>query len=413
MADTKTMKVNNAEKQGFLVRPIGSIVGFIYTLIIGFGLYFVLNSFKNVGNWFPYSKVVEKAGEGDILYKFVWFLMNFTEAQFYAGVLASLGIILGGLVAWRLSLKRSKFAGFEICYGSANMWPWVFASQVISLGIAIFVLNFTNFFSSGEYTWLPTFITVVGVPPSMMLMYGPSYRALFTSSILGGTLSFPVAFWIMTNIMPVLEVPGVVSNVLTMAITGIIIGQICKVLPWMKKKPVKAIEGTKVSVSKEEQLSQMSKPSWFVRRVLADFSEAQFYGNEVAGIFVIIGVSLEWLINSGHGAYAAGVIPAIILSQFIGAGIGVLLYFNKYFESGWYATYVPVVSVGPACVLMFGGSLSVAIVAGLLGGILGGPIAEYFASKLPDHIHPTVANVTSMALSTIVVSVVIKALPWL
>ncbi len=68
MADTKTMKVNNAEKQGFLVRPIGSILGFIYTLIIGFGLYFVLNSFKNVGNWFPYSKVIEKVAEGDILY---------------------------------------------------------------------------------------------------------------------------------------------------------------------------------------------------------------------------------------------------------------------------------------------------------------------------------------------------------
>ncbi len=407
MANVSAAKVNDKNS-----KPIGSLVGFMYTLIIGFGLYFLLNSFENVGNWFPYNTVIEKIGEGSLFYKFIWFIMNFTEAQFYAGVLASISIILGGFVAWRLSLNKSRFAGFEICYGSATMWPWVLASQVISLGIAIFILNYTSYFTGGEYTWLPTFITVVGVPPSMMLLYGPSYSALFTSSILGGTLSFPIAFWMMTKVTPVFEVPGVVGNVLTMALTGIIIGQICKVLPWVKKVPVRAIDSKKVELSKEEQLKQMSKPSWLVRRVLADFSEAQFYGNEIAGLFVILGVCIEWLINSGHGANGAGVIPAIILSQFIGAGVGILLYFNKYLENGWYATYVPVVSVGPACVLMFGGTIPVAVIAGALGGIIGGPVAEYIASKLPDHIHGTVANVTSMAISTVAVSLVIKALPW-
>lgn len=412
MSDTITTNKSVDEKPDSKIINKGALTGFIYTIIIGFALYFILNSFQTAGSWFPYDTVVQKVGEGNIFYKLIWMIMNFTEAQFYAGVIASISVIIGGFVAWRFSVSNSKFAGFEVCYGSANMWPWVLASQIISLIVAIFILNYTHFFSTGEYTWLPTFITVVAVPPSMMLLYGPSYRVLFTSSILGAILSFPIAFWMMTEIIPVLGVPGVVGNVLTMAITGIIVGQILKVLPWIEKVPPKDLNIDKIELNRQEEYEQMSKPSWFVRRVLADFSEAQFYGNEVAGIFVLIGASLDWILNSGHGANGAGVIPAIILSQFIAAGVGILLYFEKYYENGWYATYVPVVSVGPACVLALGGTIPIAVLSGTLGAILGPPLAEYLGSKLPPHIHGTVANVTSMAVTTSVVYVVIKALPW-
>ena len=66
----------------------------------------------------------------------------------------------------------------------------------------------------------------------------------------------------------------------------------------------------------------MEKPLWAVRRVLADFSEAPFYGNEIAGLFVILGACLDWVLNANHGAYASGAIPAIILSsQFVGSAV--------------------------------------------------------------------------------------------
>ena len=110
--------------------------------------------------------------------------------------------------------------------------------------------------------------------------------------------------------------------------------------------------------------------------------------------------------------FRSGAIPAIILSQFIGSAVGVFLYFNKYVEKGWYGTYVPVVSVGPACVLMFGSSIGVATIAGILGGIIGPPLAEYVSDKLPEGYHPTIGNVTSMGITTIVVSMIIKVLPW-
>lgn len=386
----------------------GSLSGFIVTLAIGFLIYFVFANIKMSTTWLDYNTIVENAGN-NALYKLIWYIMNFTEAQFYAGVFASLGIILGGFVAWRLDVKGSNKAGFPVSYGS-NVWPWVFGSQILSLFLAVFVLNYTRFFNEG-YTWLPTFITVVGIPPAIMLLYGPSISALLTGSILGGIMGFPVAFWISENIIPVLKVPGVVSNVFTMAITGILVCGICKALPWMKKIPARPIK--RIIKSEEEVLKEMEKPSWFVRRVFADFSEAQFYGNEIAGLFVILGVILDWVLNMNHGAYGSGAIPAIILSQFVGSSVGVFLYFDKYVEKGWYGTYVPVVSVGPACVLMFGASIKVAVLAGVLGGIIGPPMAEYFCDRLPEGYHPTIGNVTSMGITTIVVSMILKVLPFI
>lgn len=361
-----------------------------------------------MSDWLDYNTIVSNAGD-NLLYKLIWFIMDFTEADFYAGFFASLGLILGGIIAWRLDVKNSRLAGFNICYGK-NLFPWVLASQLLSLTLAIFVLNFTSFFRSGEYTYLPTFISVVAAPPAIILTYGPSIATLLTGSFLAGIMSFPVAFWLMNNITPIFQVPKVVSNVLAMTITGILIANICKALPWIKKIPAKPLSRT--AKSQNQTIKEMERPLWFVRRVLADFTEPQFYGNEIAGLFLIVGVCLDWVLNINHGANGSGAIPAIILSQFIASAVGIFLYFYKYVERGWYATFVPVVSVGPACVLMFGSSIKVAITAGVLGAIIGAPLAEYFCDALPDDYHPTIGSVTSMAVTTIVVSIIIKVLPW-
>ncbi len=296
------------------------------------------------------------------------------------------------------------------------MFPWVLASQLLSLGFTIFIFRYTHLLGTGEYTWLPTFITVVAVPPSLMLLYGPSYRALFTGSILSALVSYPIAFWIMDRIIPVINVPGVVANVTTMAITGIAVVKVCHLLPWMKKVPCPIIDKDEPELTEDEKRKAMSKPSWSLRRALADFTEALFYGNEIAGAFVIIGVSIDWILNAGHPGYGSGVLPAIILSQFIAAAVGIYLYFDKWVVNGFAGTFVPVVSVGPACVLMFGGTIPVALFAGIMGGVLGAPIAEYLFDRLvatpEEDYHPTVGNVSAMAVCTIIVSVVMQALPW-
>src|SRR5699024_6294534 len=125
-----------------------------------------------------------------------WFFMNFTEPNFFAGIFSGIMVIVGGFAAWRLSIKNSKYSGFDICYGNSTMWPSVLASQLISLALAIFVFGYIGWFDAAEgVTWIPTFIAVVGAPPSIMLLYGPSIPALLTGSILGGLVCAPVSYW--------------------------------------------------------------------------------------------------------------------------------------------------------------------------------------------------------------------------
>lgn len=383
-------------------KPTGSPIGLVIMLAIGFAFYFVFSRIGGaLGGMMTYDGVITGI-TASFPQQVQWLLMNFTEPQFYAGMLAGLGVMAGGFIAWRLAVAKSKYAGFDVCYGQSNLWPWVFASQVISAGLAIFVFRYINLFDTMDVAWVPTFVSIVGAPPSVVLLYGKSVPALITGSILGGLLSAPVATWLSTYVTATWNAPGVVPNVLAMAITGVLICSICRVLPWVKKVEYKSHRDT------PKPAENVYTPFWFMRRVTADFSEAQFYGNEIASLVLLSAVTIEWVLSPGLVSGGSGMLPAIILSQFVASSVGVFLYANKFENNGWYGTYVPVVSVGPACVLFFGGGIHIALVAGVLGGIIGAPFAEFLQRHWPEGIHPTSANVTAMAISTIIVAFVIR-----
>ncbi|HHP51701.1 MAG TPA: hypothetical protein ENM97_08255 [Moorella mulderi] len=243
------MSKNNA------YRPMGSVTGYLISLLLGLALYYALVHLPNLRCWVAYEAVASQTVTSS-LYKLIWMVMNFTDAQFYAGFFAGLGLLVGAFWAWRLDVRKSPWRGFSISYGT-NLWPWVFASQILSMLLVIYFLNYTHLFSSGEYGWLPTFITVVGGPPAIMLLYGPSWITLITSVLLGSLIAFPIAFWFMTKVVTIFEIPVVVGNVLTMAVLGILMCQIFKVLSWIEKKPLPSIE-------------KMAPPLFLKRKVCGD-----------------------------------------------------------------------------------------------------------------------------------------------
>ena len=388
----------------------GSPAGLALSLLIGIAAYELLTLLIGASASLPglaYADIIDGIASS-LPKQLTWFFMDFTEPTFYASAFAGAGVILGGAVAYVLARRHSRFTGFSVCYGEHEMFPWVLASQVLSLGLTIFVFRAIDGFDAApDVTFVATFIPIVAAPPAAMLLYGPSVPALLVSSVLAGLLCSPTATWFAAYVTGPWGLPGVVANVAAMAVTGFAIFMVLKVLPWVRKLDVPDMRPTLTPVE------DVTTPVWFVRRVLAEFSEAPFYGNEVASLVMFAGLILGTLLNAGHNVNGAGdALPAIVLSQFVAAAVGVFLYAGKFSDGGWYATYVPVVSTGPACVLMFGVSVPVALVAGALGGVLGGPIAEFFAGLLPEDVHPTVANVASMAVTTSFVAIAMGALPW-
>lgn len=393
----ETMKATN--------RRTGSPVGFIICVIIGLLFYFSLSAFCGANSILDYNNIIDGIVDS-VPKQIVWFFMDFTEAQFYASMFAGIGMIIGGIAAWILALKNSRWAGFDICYGKSTIFPWVLAAQLLSLVLAIFVFRYIGGFADPGVTYVATFLSVVGAPPSVMLVYGPSRPTFLTVTVLGGLICAPIAIWLDNTVVTPLGLPVVVATVTTVAVSGMVIFMVCKILPWVKKVPIKPHRKTPV---KQEDVYSTT---WFIRRVLANFTDAQYYGNEVASIVLLLGMVIGTIICGNHGALGSGAISAIVLSQFVAGSVGVFLYAHKFENDGWYATFVPVVSAGPACVLTFGATIPVAVFAGVLSGFLGGPVAQFFAEKLPEDMHASIANAISMALCTIVTVVTMNALPW-
>lgn len=392
----------NTNEQQYKQR-FGSFYGLLGTISVGFAIYFFLKSVPKMNIIPSYKQVVSTIDLASS--QIQWFLMNFTEANFYAGAISSAFLLIGGAVAWQLSVRKSKFTGFEICYGNGNIWPWIFASQVLSLLLTEYIFGYLYLFEAGM-TWVPTFIVLVSVPASMLLLYGPSIKNLITVSFIGGAICTPVASWI-SSVTGSWNIPGAVSNVLAMALVGIVAGCICNVIPWMERVPVKPVNNT------NERKENFYSASWLMRRTIADLTEPLFYGNDIVAVFLLVGVCIEWILNPELATGGAMMLPAIILSQFISGGLGVYLYTNKYVELGWYATYVPVVCTAPACILMFGATMPIIIISSVLGALIGAPLAEFANRNKPEYIHGTVGNVISMAVSTVIVAAVIECIPWI
>ena len=410
MSKERDAAIDGGDGTAVSVPATGSPVGLVIALCIGFAAYALLSVLILGDGVLPglaYRSVIKGIAVSPAK-ELAWALMDFTEPEFYASVFAGAGTILGGIVAYVLARRKSRLAGFSVCYGSYRMFPWVLASQLISLGLTIFVFRFIDGFDAApDVAFVATFIPIVAAPPAAMLLYGPSVPALVVSSALAGLICSPSATWLAAHVAQPLGLPGVVANVAAMAITGFAIFIVLRALPWVKKVPVPDARPTLTPVE------DVGGTAWFLRRVLAEFSEAPFYGNEVASAVMFAGLLLGCILCPAHAVNgSAQALPAIVLSQVVSAAVGVFLYAGKFADGGWYATYVPVVSTGPACVLALGANIPVALTAGVLGGILGGPIAELVATWLPRDVHGTVANVSSMAITTSIVYAVMAALPW-
>ena len=60
----------------------------------------------------------------------------------------------------------------------------------------------------------------------------------------------------------------------------------------------------------------------------ADFSEAWFYGNELVGGLVILGVLTDWFVNINHITNGSGLVPDILMRQMIASAVGVFFIEN-------------------------------------------------------------------------------------
>lgn len=329
-----------------------------------------------------------------------WVLGDFTEPASYKSPLASIGLLTGAFLAYFLWRSSSRFAGTPVSYGLGSRFPWLIGSA--SLSLILSNLLFRDLMTGGQ--WQPTFVVVASVPAAIVLLYGRGWTILVTAAALGAVTVPPLSMLLIAKLCVPLGIPNVIGIVLAMAIGGIVACAVCPILPWMRMtedppRPDPAPDSSSVPTAP----ARHSEVTWTIRRVLCDFSEAQFIGSEWAGGLMIAGACLGYLIDPTFAGYGLELFPRILLAQILTSALGVLLWRRWYRDGGWTATYVPVVSSAPTAVIAFGGSWTALIVGAIVGAVLGAPIARLLAKPLPPTFHPYIANVTSMAVTTLAV----------
>lgn len=326
-----------------------------------------------------------------------WGLGDVSEAQFYKSELASLGLFVGAGIAYYFSKMRSKWQGFQLSYGT-GLFPWILLSSSLSLILSNIIWGWTLIESN---SWQPTFVTFVSLPAATVLMYGRGFKIAIIGTVAGALFVTPSSLIIVNYVCVPLNLPSIIGNVLGMAIGSLIAFLIFK--KFNLSCLVKQTETKKQEPIEEEKEIEpkATNPFWVVRRALADFSESQFIANEWAGLGLIIGALLAIYLNPLSISYGSGLIGNILISQMLAALTAVILWKSKWEKYGWYPTYIPISSVAPVSVLVFGGSLSSIILGAFIGACVAPPLAAFISKKLPKYQHPYIGNVVSMAITSL------------
>jgi hypothetical protein len=375
-------------------------------IAVAWGLYALLTVVRGpAGSLLSFSTLVERAAD-DPWYRFLWLITNTNDAQFYSSVFGGIALVAGAFAAWRLERVKSRWQGFAIAAGT-GLWPQVLAASL--LGLAISVVLYGSLLEDGA--WIPTFVPFVSIPAGVVLVYGAGWRNVLTGGVLGGVIGFPIAYAVIQLLLDPVGFPAVIGNVTGMWLGGIIVFELCyRALPWMRSPPETEATGQPLEVDTPAR-DPMDRPGWLARRTLADFTEAQFYGNEIASAALLGGVILTWMLDSSQPLYGAGLLPSVLAGQVMVSALGIVLYHGEWRRLEWYPTFVPVVSVVPAVVLTFGGGAAPILAGTVLGVLLGPPIAQFGIDRTPGHWHPYVANTFAMAVSTAIAVAVLLPIP--
>ncbi|MCW2270151.1 hypothetical protein M2153_002878 [Pseudomonas sp. JUb96] len=380
-------------------RPRGAFIP-LFLLCLGTSLFTFLGIEVMSGRaeswlhrWPDYSHMLDHLDEP--MARLRWIIGDISEVAFYKHELPALGLLSGAALAHWANRNGKPWQGFAISYGT-GLWPWLVISSLLGLLLSHVLWGWV--LSSG--TWQPTFVAFVSLPAAMVLLFGAGWRVAFNGALFGALLVTPASLLLVNYLCYPLQLPVVVGNVGGMAIASVLAFILCRRYPRLVRSTPAADLPQAVPV-----LS--TKPEhgvlWTLRRVLADFSEAPFFGNEWASLGLLSGVLLAYAISPGGPAYGSQLVIEIIAGQSLASFIGVLVWRHKWRSLGWYPTYIPIVSVVPAAVLALGGSWQVIVLSAILGALMAPPLAHAISQRLPSHMHGYIGNVSSMAVCTVLI----------
>lgn len=245
-----------------------------------------------------------------------WVLGDISEVAFYKHEFASIGLLAGAGLGWWANRTGKRWQGFAICYGT-GLWPWVVTSSLLGLGLGNLLWGWTLSADS----WQPTFVAFVSLPAATVLLFGRGWRVALTGAVMGAVLVTPICLLIVKYVCTLLALPVVIGNVTGMAVGSVLGFLLCKRFPALVV-PASPLPTTAPATTSTPDYGVR----WTLRRVLADFSEAPFFGNEWASLGLVLGALLALMLNPASPFYGSGWLLQLLAAQTLASALGVLVW---------------------------------------------------------------------------------------
>lgn len=344
-----------------------------------------------VGVWPSYQHLLLNLNEP--MGRLRWILGDLSEVTFYKHELPALGLLAGAWLAHWAQRNSRCWQGFNVCYAS-GLWPWLVTSSLAGLLLSHLLWGWT--LDAGA--WQPTFVAFVSVPAAWVLIYGKGWRVALAGALLGALLVTPASLLLVNYVCVPLALPAALGSLTGMALAGAVAFTLCRRSPKLRPD----CPGVTGAAGTEHAQPGGYGMVWTIRRVLADFSEAFFLGNELASLGLLSGVLAAYALSPASPAYGSLLVPEIVTGQALASLIGVLAWRRQWISHGWYPTYIPIVSIVPVAILTLGGSWPVMLLSAGLGAMIGPPLAIAINLRLPRYMPTHIGCVLAMALSTLV-----------
>ncbi len=307
------------------VRSTTAVPGARRAARVGVGLAGV--SLLALAGW-AFSRVGREPWDGDYtdLSQFAsWLVGSISEPQFYAVAPAGALLLAGGLLGHVAHRMSWRWQGFVQACGT-GLWPWAAGSALVSLLLGNLAWGWTL----APGSWQPLFVPLVSVAPAIVVLYGPGWRVGLSAAVLGAVLTPPASILAVEYLCAPLDLPPVVGATTGMWLGAIVAFWLCRRLSWMPAP------GEWRTSNEPGPLGHSRL--WVPRRALADFSEAQFFGNEWASAALILGAVVAHLISPASTSYGSGLFTAVLGSQVLTAVAGVIIWRKKWRTHDFYPT---------------------------------------------------------------------------
>lgn len=335
-----------------------------------------------------------------------WLLGDTTEPGYAHSAIGGVLMVVGGCIAHTGFRRGRCWSGFPVTSGT-GLFPWAVGSAALGLLLSNLAWGWTI---AATDHWQPTFVPFASVPAAVVLIYGGRLRVAVTGAVLGAALTTPAAVVAVNVVCRPLELPNVLGATTGMWSSALLAFLICRHLPWIPP-PCVWVPRCHVGLSHCFTDTTRQGALWVVRRMFADFTEAQFIGSEWASAGLLVGTVGSYLFDPVTASGSGHLLPRVMIGQILSAAIATTVWQHQWVKYGWYPTFIPVVSITPAAILAFGGSAQSILAGAVLGAFVGPPVAACISRRLPSDFHPFIGNAMSMTVTTTAIVGGLSVLP--